>query len=105
MLDTQHQQNLCLSSRLQIREAEWGAGGGGDVTGSTQHYGVHEASMIESKQIKPRIGDRSTAMPTVPRQRDRNTANTHEYRGHNGAGGEVKTRPALPLNEQPCRKR
>lgn len=63
--------------------------------------------MIESKQIKPRIGDKSTAMPTVPRQRDRNTANTHEYRGRDGAGGggEVKTRPALPLNEQPCRKR
>lgn len=66
---------------------------------------VHEASMIESKQIKPRIGDKSTVMLTVPRQRDRNTANTHEYREHDGSNGEVKTHPALPLNEQPCRKR
>lgn len=65
MLDTQHRQNLWLSSRLQIREAGWRAGGGLDVTGSAERYGVHEASMAESKKVKPRIGDKSAMMLNV----------------------------------------
>lgn len=42
--------------------------------------------MIESKQIKPRIGDKSTVMLNVPRQRDQDTAKknnnkkTHKHR-------------------------
>lgn len=41
---------------------------------------VHEASMIESKQVKPRIGDKSAMMLNVPRQRDPNTANRRVQR-------------------------
>lgn len=43
----------------------WGKEVADTLTGSSQHYGLHEASMTRKQQIKPRVEDTSTVMLNV----------------------------------------